>query len=104
MNSARRGFLAVFSLAVLAAAVGLLVLAWSDRQLDASAGDWHATGSIATAGTARVIFTVICGAVIALAVAGLALAAAARRDGRRETLRLSQADGSKVRVSPEALE
>jgi hypothetical protein len=104
MNSARRAFLALFSLAVIAACAGLLMLAWGDRQLDLSSGNWHATGAIATGGNARVLFTVICGAVIALALAGLVAAVAPDRDGRRESLRLNQADGSKVRISPEALE
>lgn len=105
MNEGRRAFLALFSLLFIAALGGFIALAWRESGADVSAGDWNATGAIATSGTARLVFTVICGALMAVGLVALLMAVAPDRHARRrESLRLNQADGSRMRITPEALE
>lgn len=105
MNALRRTFLILYSLLMLAAAGGLIALAWNqDRKLDLNAGDFNIQGFISASDGAKWIAT---GALAAIAViAFISLIVAVMRDTsvRRGSLRMRQADGGTVEVTGSAIE
>ncbi|MCC6381180.1 MAG: alkaline shock response membrane anchor protein AmaP [Dehalococcoidia bacterium] len=106
MNVVRRLFLALYSILLIAAAGGMLALAWNEgQQLDLNVGNFSLQGLIDTDDPAKAIWTVIMAAVIALGLFTLFIALAPGVTGSSKgTLRMRQADGGMVEVTADALE
>lgn len=105
MNSARRVVLGLYSLLFIAALGGLVALTWREsKQLDLNIGDWNVVAFTNASDTAKVIFTIAAGALILVGLVTLFIAFAADAAGGRSSVRLKQADGGTVYVTPAALE
>lgn len=107
MNGARRTLLAVYGLLLIAAAVGLVVLAWnSGRQLDISSGSFRLIAHIDGNDAARVGFTLLMAAVMLAGVATL-FVALAEPDGelrRGAPVRVRRAGGASEPLYADELE
>lgn len=105
MNVLRRVLLAVYSVLLIAACVGLAVLAWNqDQQLDISPGDFRLLASINSSDGAKWLFTLLMGLIALFGLLTLLLAVMRGRAGQRGRLRLRQNDGGTVEVTSDALE
>lgn len=106
MNVVRRLFLALYSILLIAAAGGLLALAWNEgQQLDLNVGNFNLQGLINTDDPAKAVWTVIMAAVVVLGLFTLFVALAPGVAGSSKgTLRMRQADGGMVEVTADALE
>lgn len=107
MNALRRLLLFVFSVLLLAAAGGLIALAWNqDQKLDLSAGDFNLQAFVIASDGAKWAFTLVMALFALAGFAGLALSlmrASAPGPGKG-ALMLKQADGGMVEVSATAIE
>ncbi|MBA4180016.1 MAG: hypothetical protein C0506_05445 [Anaerolinea sp.] len=106
MNALRRTLLVVYSLLVIAAAGGLIGLAWNqDRKLDLSIGELNLQAFITSDDNAKYAFTAICAAVALFGLFTLVAAVLRPAQGRSSgTLRMRQADGGTVEVTATAIE
>lgn len=106
MNAFRRALLIVYSLLLIAAAGGLIGLAWNeDRKLDLSVGDLNLQAFITSTDSAKIAFTAICAAIALFGL--LTLIIAVMRPSKEQssgTLRMTQADGGVVEVTAGAVE
>lgn len=106
MNGFRRVLLILYSLLLIAAAGGLIGLAWNqDRKLDLSSSDLNLQAFITSTDSARLAFTAICGAVALFGL--LTLIIAVLRPSKQSssgTIRMTQADGGVVEVTAGAIE
>jgi|GEM_PF-3417377 len=106
MNALRRIVLAVYSVLLVAACLGLALLAWNqDKQLDIDLENFRLTAAITSGDTEKWLFTAFLVCVGLFGVLTLVLAFLRDRAGSgRGTLRLRQADGGTVEVTAGALE
>ncbi len=105
MNTLRRLLLALYSLVLIAAAGGLVAMAWNpDRKLDLKVRHLNLQAFIASDHPARWVFTAILAGVIVFGLLTLLAALQPSRAGDRGTMRLKQTDGGTVEVTPSALE
>lgn len=106
MNAVRRSFLVLYSLLLIAAAGGLIALAWNqDRKLDLNISDFNLQAFVNSTDSWKWIATII---LAAIALLGLfTLIVAVTRDGvsaSRGALRMKQTDGGTVEVTASAIE
>ncbi|MEP7217042.1 MAG: alkaline shock response membrane anchor protein AmaP [Anaerolineaceae bacterium] len=106
MNVFRRILLVFYSLLVIAAAGGLIGLAWNqDRKLDISLSDLNLQAFITSTDSAKIAFTAICGAVALFGLLTLIIAVLRpSKETSSGTLRMTQADGGTVEVTSGAIE
>lgn len=105
MNVLRRILLALYSLLLLAAVGGFTSLAWNqDEQLDLDIGDLNIQAFVESTDDAKYLLTGALAAVALLALFTILIAIWPRRDGSRGTLRIKQADGGLVDVTPKSVE
>ena len=106
MNAVRRILLVFYSLLLLAAAGGLIALAWNqDRKLDLEAGDFNLEAFIEASNTAKWIVTGILAAVVLFGLLSLLIAVLrSSRAASAGTLCMRQADGGTVVVTAAAIE
>ncbi len=105
MNGLRRLFLALYSVALIAACGGLLALAWNqDQKLDISVRHFNLQAFIDASDSNRAVFTAVLVPFILLGVLTLSIAFWATSRGGRGTLVLKQSDGGTVEVTAQALE
>ena len=106
MNALRRTLLVAYSLLIIAAAGGLIGLAWNqDRKLDLSIGELNLQAFITSDDNAKYAFTAICAAVALFGLFTLVAAVLRPAQGRSTgTLRMRQADGGIVEVTASAVE
>ena len=106
MNAFRRILLVFYSLLVIAAAGGLIGLAWNqERKLDVSLSDLNLQAFITSTDSARIAFTALCGAVALFGLLTLIIAVLRpSREASSGTLRMTQADGGTVEVTSGAIE
>ncbi len=106
MNAFRRALLILYSLLLIAAAGGLIGLAWNqDRKLDISMSDLNMQAFISSTDSAKVAFTAICGAVALFGLFTLVVAVMrASKETSSGTIRMTQADGGVVEVTAGAVE
>src|SRR6185437_14529419 len=106
MNGLRRTLLALYGLLLIAAAGGLIALAWNqDQKLDLNIGDFNLQAFVVSSNAAKYGVTAVL-AVIAL-IGLFSLIVAVMRDdraGARGTLRLRQTDGGTVEVTSGSIE
>jgi hypothetical protein len=105
MSVAARIFLAIYSLILIAAAVGFAVLAWNDEQmLDVGVGDLSLQALFETdnASAERWALTAILALVVLIGVFTLFLAL--WRRGSRGEMQIEQDDGTVVEITPDAVE
>ena len=106
MTGLRRTLLAIYGLLLIAAAGGLIALAWNqDQKLDLNIGDFNLQAFVVSTDTAKYGVTAVL-AVIAL-IGLFSLIVAVMRDdrgGARSTLRLRQTDGGTVEVTAASIE
>ena len=106
MNLMGRALLFLFGAAWIAAATGVILLAWnSDKKVDIDVKDFNLQAFVEADDAERWGTTVVVGAIGLLGVAALLVAVLpARARARRGLVRLRQSDGGTVEVSNEALE
>jgi hypothetical protein len=105
MNGLRRFFLALYSVAFIAACGGLLALAWnSDQKLDITVRHFNVQAFIDASDSNRAVFTAMLVPFVLLGVLTLTVSFWISRGGSRGTLRLKQSDGGTVEVTARALE
>jgi len=107
MNGLRRTFLAVYSILLIAAAGGIIALAWNqDQQLDLEIGSLNLTSAIVSSDGAKWAATAVLGAVALLGLLTLVMAVSrgGGRSASKGTLRMRQADGGTVEVTGAAIE
>jgi len=105
MNALRRVLLVIYSVLLLAAVGGLGALAWNqDEQLDLDIGDLNIQALVTSGDTAKWVFTGVLAGVGLFALVTLLIAIWPRRAGRKGALRIRQADGGVVEVTPAAVE
>lgn len=106
MNAFRRTLLILYSLLLIAAAGGLIGLAWNqERKLDVSLSDLNLQAFIASTDSAKVAFTAICGAIALFGLFTLIIAVLRpSKETSSGTLRMTQADGGTVEVTSGAIE
>ncbi|MGI8927188.1 MAG: alkaline shock response membrane anchor protein AmaP [Tepidiformaceae bacterium] len=104
MNALARALLVLYSLLLIAACVGVGLLAWNEGdRLDLNAGDLKMQAFIDSSDAARWALTGVLAAIALFALGALAVAFG--REGRGgENLRVRQADGGYVTVSASAME
>lgn len=106
MNAVRRSFLVLYSLLLIAAAGGLIALAWNqDRKLDLNISDFNVQAFVNSTDAWKWIATAILAAIALLGLFTLIIAVT--RDGMassRGTLRMKQTDGGTVEVTAAAIE
>jgi hypothetical protein len=107
MNGLRRALLILYSLLLIAAAGGLIALAWTqDKKLDIKVQSFNLQALVSSSDNAKYLATAAFGAI---ALVGLiTLIVAVLRDGgggtSKGTLRMRQADGGTVEVTAVAIE
>ena len=106
MNAFRRALLILYSLLLIAAAGGLIGLAWNqDRKLDISMSDLNMQAFISSTDSAKIAFTAICGAVALFGLFTLVIAVLRpSKETSSGTIRMTQADGGVVEVTAGAVE
>src|SRR4051794_25847972 len=105
MNGLRRTLLVVYSMLLIAAAAGLIALTWNDdRKLDLSLGDFNLQAFVAASDNARIAATAVLAIVALIGVVSILLAFQRGERVSRGMVRLRQADGGTVEVSPSTLE
>ena len=105
MNTLRRILLVVYGLLLLAAVAGAGVLLWNqDEQLDLTIQDFNLQIVVTTGDAEKYVATIILAIIGWLAVMSVIVALWPRRTGSRGTLRMRQADGGMVEVTPAAIE
>src|SRR3970040_463760 len=105
MSVAARIFLAIYSLILIAAAVGFAVLAWNDEQmLDVGVGDLSLQALFETdnASAERWALTAILALVVLIGVFTLFLSLWRRKS--RGEMQIEQDDGTVVEITPDAVE
>ncbi len=106
MNATRRVILVIYSLLLIAAAGGLIALAWTqDKKLDLKIESFNLQAAITSGDTAKYIATLVFAAAALIGFLTLVLAVL-KDSGRRSkgTLRLKQTDGGTVEVTAVAIE
>lgn len=105
MNGMRRFFLALYSLVLIAACGGLIVLAWNEEQmLDIQVRDFNAVAFIDAPTSHQIAFTAMLGPFILLGLITFLIALVTPSGGAGSRLRLRQADGGTVEVTAASLE
>lgn len=106
MNGTRRFVLVVYSLLLIAAAGGLIALAWTqDKKLDLTVQSFNLQAAVTSSDTAKYVVTLILGLVALIGFLTLVIAVLRDTPGRsRGTLRLKQTDGGTVEVTAVAIE
>lgn len=106
MNAFRRALLILYSLLLIAAAGGLIGLAWNqDRKLDLSLSDLNLQAFVTSTDSARLAFTAICAAVALFGLFTLIVAVLRpAKETSSGTIRMTQADGGVVQVTAGAVE
>ena len=106
MNAFRRALLILYSLLLIAAAGGLIGLAWNqDRKLDLSVSDLNMQAFISSTDGAKLVFTAICGGVALLGLFTLIIAVLRpSKESSSGTIRMTQADGGVVEVTAGSVE
>ncbi len=107
MNGLRRAFLVLYSLLLIAAAGGLIALAWNqDRKLDLNVSDFNLQAFIVSGDTEKWMLTIVLAVIALLGFLTLLLAVTrgGQRGGAKGTLRMRQSDGGTVEVTSGAIE
>ena len=106
MNGLRRALLVIYSLLLIAAAGGLIALAWNqDQKLDLNVGDFNLQGFVTSTNSAKWAVTVVLAAIAVVGLITLIVAVARSSSGSSKgTLRMKQADGGTVEVTTSAIE
>ena len=108
MNGTRRFVLVVYSLLLIAAAGGLIALAWTqDKKLDLNIQSFTLQASITSSDAMKYAATAVLAAVALIGFLTLVLAVMRDTPGRgrsKGTLRLKQTDGGTVEVTAVAIE
>lgn len=105
MNTLRRILLVVYGLLLLAAVAGAGILLWNqDEQLDLTIQDFNLQILVTTGDAEKYAATAILVVIGWLAVMSIIVALWPRRQGSRGALRIRQADGGMVEVTPAAIE
>jgi hypothetical protein len=106
MHTVNRILVVFLSLLLIAAAAGLITLAWvEDRFLNLELDNFDLEAAIVTDGTSRLVFTVVCAAIGALGLAFIALQFVRMgRQTRDQVVRLRQASGDQVELSTTTIE
>lgn len=106
MNALRRTLLVIYSLLLIAAAGGVIGLAWNqDRKLDLSMGDLNMQAFITSSDGGKLALTAVCALLALLGLFTLIVAVMRPTQAKSTgTLRLRQADGGTVEVTASAVE
>jgi hypothetical protein len=105
MNGLRRTLLVIYSLTLIAAAGGLIALAWNqERKLDLNVGEFNLQAFVTSTSNAKYGVTAALGAIALLGFITLVIAVLRDSKGARGTLRMRQADGGSVEVTAAAIE
>ena len=98
MNAFRRALLILYSLLLIAAAGGLIGLAWNqDRKLDLSMSDLNLQAFVTSTDSAKIAFTAICAAIALFGLFTLIVAVLRPPKATSSgTIRMTQADGGVV--------
>ncbi len=106
MNGLRRALLIVYSLLLIAAAGGLIALAWTqDKKLDLTARSFNLQAMVSSSDNARYAATAVFGAVALVGLITLMVAVLREGGGTSKgALRMRQADGGTVEVTAVAIE
>ncbi|MEO9255219.1 MAG: alkaline shock response membrane anchor protein AmaP, partial [Tepidiformaceae bacterium] len=101
-----RALLVIYSLLLIAAAGGLIALAWNqDQKLDLNVGDFNLQGFVTSTNSAKWAVTVVLAAIAVVGLITLIVAVARSSSGSSKgTLRMKQADGGTVEVTTSAIE
>lgn len=109
MNGLRRTLLVIYSLLLIAAAGGLIALAWNqDQKLDLKVGDFNLQAFVISSDSAKYGVTAVLAAIALLGFVTLVIAVLRDSGGSmrssKGTLRMRQADGGTVEVTAVAIE
>ncbi len=105
MNSLRRTLLVIYSLLLIAAAGGLIALAWNqDQKLDLNIGDFNMQAFVVSTNNAKYGVTAALAAIALIGFITLVIAVMRDRRGAHGTLRMRQTDGGTVEVTAAAIE
>ena len=105
MNALRRILLVVYSLVLLAALGGIASLAWDqDEQLDLNIGDLNIQAFVESSDNAKYALTAVLVGIGLIALLSILVALWPNRQGSKGPLKIKQADGGYVEVTPKAIE
>lgn len=106
MNGLRRALLVIYSLLLIAAAGGLIALAWNqDQKLDLNMGSFNLQGFVSSTNNAKWAVTIVLAAIALIGLITLIIAVArSSSHASKGSLRMKQTDGGTVEVTSSAIE